>query len=104
MTSILALVLLLPRIPQAFETTPNRQPQLAAGNGIVAMVFGNGQSILFAKSTDNGATFSKPVAIAELPVLPLTRHRGPRVAFAGKTLLVSAIGGEKLANGPHAHG
>jgi hypothetical protein len=94
----------LATISQVHEATPNRQPQIAAGNGVVAMVFGNGRSVLFSKSTDNGATFSKPETIAELPILPLTRHRGPRVAFAGKTLLVTAIGGEKLATGPHAHG
>lgn len=103
MTSIFAFALLA-TIPQVFEATPNRQPQIAAGNGVVAMVFGNGRSVMFAKSTDNGATFSKAMAIAELPILPLTRHRGPRVAFAGKTLLVSAIGGEKAATGTHAHG
>ncbi len=72
-------------------SAPNRQPQLAAGDGMVAMVFGSGDSIWFARSADNGRSFSPPVKVAELPKLLLGRHRGPRVAIAGSVILVSAI-------------
>jgi hypothetical protein len=84
--------------------TPNRQPQLAASKSMVALVFGSGRSILFSRSLDQGRTFSTPVRIAEAPVLPLSRHRGPRVAFSGKTIVVTAIAGTEVATGPHAHG
>jgi hypothetical protein len=70
---------------------PNRQPQLATGNGMVAMVFGSGDAIWFARSGDNGRSFSPPVKVGDLPKLSLGRHRGPRVAISGNTILVSAI-------------
>ncbi len=70
----------------------------------IAMVFGSGKSVYFTASSDRGLTFSKPVEIASIPLLALGRHRGPRVAFSGQALLVSAIGGSTLATGPHAHG
>jgi hypothetical protein len=85
------------------DPAAERQPQLAEHNGVVALVSGQGKSIRFALSS-NAETFSPPVTIAELPVLALGRHRGPRVAFAKDAILVTAIGGSKLATGTHAHG
>src|SRR4051812_31410906 len=70
---------------------PNRQPQVAAGNGIVALVFGSGESIWFARSNDEGATFSTPAKVADFPKLMLGRHRGPRVAIMRDSILVTAI-------------
>lgn len=86
LTALLALHL-GPVSPKA----PNKQPQLAATNGAVVMVFGSGESIWFARSTDDGRTFSHPSKVAELSKLALGRHRGPRVAISGDTILVSAI-------------
>jgi hypothetical protein len=98
MTLPLILFLAL-NIPPISDATPNKQPQLAASNEAIAMVFGSGHTVLYARSTDNGATFSKATPVAEVPNLMLGRHRGPRIAFAGKTLLVSAIGsGEGQGN------
>src|SRR5690349_18097886 len=74
--------------------SPNLQPQLAAGDGIVAMVFGSGESIWLARSRDNGRTFDSPSKVADLPKLMIRRHRGPRVAIAGKTIVVTAIAGD----------
>jgi hypothetical protein len=71
---------------------PNRQPQLAAGNEMVAMVFGSGNAIWFARSDNNGRTFQPPVMVTEMPKLALGRHRGPRVAISGDAILVTAIG------------
>src|SRR5947208_8118575 len=70
---------------------PNRQPQLAASNGTVAIAFGSGESIWLARSTDNGRTFAAPTKVADLPKMSLGRHRGPRVVITGSTILVSAI-------------
>jgi len=73
---------------------PNRQPQLAVGNGTAAMVFGSGEGIWLATSSDSARTFSTPAKVADVPKLMLGRHRGPRVAIAGSTIVVSAIGSE----------
>ncbi len=98
------LPLLLGFLAAVPDGSPDRQPQLAASENAVAMVYGRDKSILFTQSNDGGQTFSKALEIAKLPVLALGRHRGPRVAFAGNTILVSAIGGTSVATGPHAHG
>src|SRR5690242_1497788 len=74
--------------------SPNRQPQLAAGPGYIAMVFGSGESIWVAKSADLGRTFSKPSKVTDLPKLLLGRHRGPRIVVSGSTMVVSAIATE----------
>jgi len=73
-------------------SAPNRQPQLAAANGSVSLVFGSADSIWLARSRDNGRTFSAPSKVADFPSkMALGRHRGPRVVMSGNTILVSAI-------------
>jgi len=84
-------------LAQPADPAVDRQPQLAQHNGVVALVSGQGKSIRFALST-NAETFPSPVTIAELPVLALGRHRGPRVAFTKDAILVSAVGGPKAAD------
>jgi hypothetical protein len=102
---IRALSLLLAmRLVPIDTAVPNRQPQLAASGDTVALVFGSGHAIWFSRSGDNGHNFSKPVPIAELPLLALGRHRGPRVVFSGKTIIVSAVAGSTPQVGEHAHG
>jgi len=86
--------------PQA----PFHEPQLAAGPGLVTMTFGSGTDIYVSVSTDNGANFGKPVKVATAPVVPLNRHRGPRIAISGSTLVVTAVAGQTAATGQHAHG
>jgi hypothetical protein len=75
-------------------TAPNRQPQLAAGNGTVALVFGSDEGIWLARSKDNGRSFEAPAKVGALPKMLLGRHRGPRVAIAGGAIVVSAISSE----------
>lgn len=101
---LLPILILMAQHAVLPAASADREPQLAAGDGMVALVFGRGHDLMFSRSTDKGTTFSKPERIAELPVLPLSRHRGPRAAFAGRVILVSAVGGETLATGEHAHG
>jgi hypothetical protein len=83
--------LLALNLPPVSSTAPNRQPQLASADGTVALVFGSGDSLWLARSTDDGATFSVPSKVADLPRLLLGRHRGPRVAIAGDATLISAM-------------
>jgi hypothetical protein len=93
---ILAALLAL-RLAPVVPDAPNKQPQLATGNGMVVLVFGSGNSIWFARSNDNGRTFAAPAKIGELPKLLLGRHRGPRVAFAGNSIIVTAISSDLYA-------
>jgi len=95
MIRTLALLLAMRLVPTDIAV-PNRQPQLASSDDAVALVFGSGRAIWFSRSEDNGRNFSKPVKIAELPLLALGRHRGPRVVFSGKAIVVSAVGGSTL--------
>jgi len=84
--------------------TPSREPQLATRGSIVALAFGAGKAIYFSASTDSGKTFSTPVKVTEAEIIPLTRHRGPRLAFSRDAIVITAVTGRKLAEGPHAHG
>lgn len=83
---------------------PAHEPQMAASGSTVAMAFGAGKGIYFSRSTDAGKTFSAPLKIAEAEIVPLTRHRGPRIAFAGRGIVITAVVGKTLVEGPHAHG
>jgi hypothetical protein len=83
---------------------PYRQPQLAAGYGLVVLTFVGDNSIYFASSRDQGRTFSQPSKVADVAVLAAGRHRGPRVVILKDAILISAVVGETLKTGPHAHG
>src|SRR5437899_4408521 len=73
-----------------------RQPQLAATNDMVAVTFGANKSIYFSASRDRGQTFSAPVKVADVPMLALGRHRGPRVAITPSAIVISAMVGTKM--------
>ncbi|HEY3741346.1 MAG TPA: sialidase family protein [Bryobacteraceae bacterium] len=102
------LLLVFSMVLAASLPSPNgetaREPQLAASGSEVALVYGAGHSIFFSGSTDGGKTFAPAVEVAEGEVIPLSRHRGPRVAVAGSTVVVTAVVGKTLSTGPHAHG
>jgi hypothetical protein len=83
---------------------PFHEPQLAAERGLTAVAFGSGSSLYVATSTDGGAHFAQPVKVAGAPVVPLNRHRGPRIVLSGGTIVVTAVVGQTEAAGPHAHG
>lgn len=90
--------------PMGPDASPARQPQLAVKGATVALAFGAGHSIYFARSTDSGKTFSDPTKVVESELLPLGRHRGPRIVFGGSTIIITAVVGKVAAQGPHAHG
>ncbi|MEO8130162.1 MAG: sialidase family protein [Bryobacteraceae bacterium] len=99
-----ALVLMAVRIQPDAPAVEYRQPQLAAGNGMVAMTYGAGKSIYFAASKDNGRTFAPAVTVASEGVLALGRHRGPRVTILPQSIVITAVAGKSAAEGAHAHG
>lgn len=83
---------------------PAREPQMAANSSTVVLTFGAGQAIYFSASHDRGKTFSPPAKVAEAGIIPLTRHRGPRIALSGNTIVITAVAGSKPEEGAHAHG
>jgi hypothetical protein len=83
---------------------PYREPQIAAAGKLTALAFGSGSNIFVAVSSDGGVTFTKPVRVAEAPVIPLTRHRGPRIVISGNTIVVTAVVGQNETKGEHSHG
>jgi hypothetical protein len=83
---------------------PAHQPQMVAHGSMVALTFGAGKAIYFSASHDLGRTFSAPMKVAESEIVPLTRHRGPRIAISNGTIVISAVVGRTPAEGPHAHG
>lgn len=72
-----------------------KQPRLAADGRDVLMTFGAGSTVYFARSTDRGATFSKPVAVSEWGKLALGMRRGPRIVATASGPLITAIVGQQ---------
>jgi hypothetical protein len=83
---------------------PEREPRMAVNGKRVALTFGAGQGIYFSMSADAGKSFSAPRKVAEAAIVPLSRHRGPRIAMSGSTIVITAVVGRTLAEGQHAHG
>ena len=83
---------------------PAHEPQIAANSSTVALAFGAGKAIYCSASHDGGKTFSPPAKVANAGILPLSRHRGPRVALSGNTIVITAVAGNKPEDGPYAHG
>jgi BNR repeat-like domain len=101
---ILLQVILAAHLTPLNSDVPLREPQVAANPSIVALAFGAQNGIYFRASKDGGKTFSPPVQVAEGGIVPLSRHRGPRIALAGSTVAITAVTGKKAAEGAHAHG
>src|SRR5258708_4397952 len=83
---------------------PAHEPQIAVNGSTVALAFGAGTGIYVSASPDSGKTFSVPVKVAEAEILPLTRHRGPRIVISGSTIVITAVVGKTPEKGAHAHG
>lgn len=103
-TAALLSVMLAAQIGPMGPDAPSREPQLAARGQEVYLAYGAGNSVYFAVSPDSGRTFGAPVKVAETGILPLSRHRGPRIAVTGDVIVISAVAGKTMAEGTHAHG
>ena len=55
---------------------------------------------LFQLVAGSGKTFAPPVKVAEAEIVPLTRHRGPRIAIVGRRIVITAVMGKTLAERP----
>ena len=103
MTTFLLMALVASLGPMGPDA-PAHEPQMVTHGSIVMMTFGAGKQIYFSASSNGGETFSDPVKVAVGAVIPLTRHRGPRLALAGGAIVITAVTGKTLSDGPHAHG
>lgn len=102
--NLVVTTLLMTAVGPMGPDAPAREPQIAVNGSSIALAFGAGNSIYFSVSTDSGKTFSPPAKVAEAAIIPLTRHRGPRIAFAGSAIVITAVTGTTAAAGAHAHG
>jgi len=101
---ILPFLLLASVLQPGASMAPYRQPQLAAGHGLVVLTFAQDKSIYFSYLRDQGRTFSQPTKVAEVAALAAGRHRGPRAVILKDAILISAVVGETVSTAAHAHG
>lgn len=79
--------LILPDAP-----VKGQQPNMAMDkNGIIRMVYGEGNKIYCMTSSNNGSVFSAAVLVAELPEMHLGHTRGPLIASSKNFSMISAI-------------
>ncbi len=72
-----------------------KQPQVAVdARGRIYVVFGRGNTVRLAASTDGGKTFDVNT-VGEVGSLALGMRRGPRVAATESSIVVTAIGGRE---------
>lgn len=72
-----------------------RQPQAAIDEqGQVYIAYGSKNEIYCSISADGGNSYSDPVLVGQVKNLSLGMRRGPRIAVADGTVVVSAIGGD----------
>lgn len=78
-------------------TDGGRQPQLVCdASGGVHVVYAQGNEIRYVRSTDGGKTFAAPTTVAQVEGLMAGMRRGPRIAVAGSTLLITAVAAKNL--------
>jgi len=94
------LLLLAAEIGPVAPGQAAREPQMAAAGSSIALTFGSGNAIYFTQSQDANS-FPAPVKVAESDSLMLNRHRGPRIASTGKTLVITAVMGKPLSASLH---
>ncbi len=71
-----------------------KQPQIAMGTEeVVHVVFGIGDGVQYARSSNAGETFGKPIQAFRVSNLSLGMRRGPRIATTKDAIVVTAIGG-----------
>ena len=104
MVSLLIATLFATHLGPMGADAPAREPQLAAQGSRVALTFGAGSALYCSTSQDAGKTFAAPVKVADVAILPLNRHRGPRIAFAGDAIVITAVVGKTPSHEQHAHG
>lgn len=68
-----------------------QMPNLSRDNsGVVHLVYGSGDSILYSYSSDKGQSFSSPSVVAIVPGLAASHMRGPQIASTSNGVVVTA--------------
>ena len=71
-----------------------KEPQAAVdSSGRIVVAFGSGDAVYSVVSAGGGRRFDAPVKVSEAGHLSLGMRRGPRVAFSGKNIVISAVYG-----------
>ena len=80
---------------KAAPIVSGQMPNLTSDRrGSIHLVYGSGDSILYAVSTDQGHSFSKPTLVASLPDLAASHMRGPQIAISKSGLVITACTSE----------
>ena len=78
-----------------FIIAKGQMPAIVKDNSnTLHVVFGNGDSVMYTYSTDNGNTFSTPVLIMKLPHVYTSATRGPQIAATDKGIVITACTNE----------
>jgi len=84
------------RIADGQGSLAPKQPQACVGSdGVAHLVYGVGDKVHYSCSKDSGQSFEPPAVAFQVPNMSLGMRRGPRVAVAGKSIVVTAVGGAK---------
>ncbi len=68
-----------------------QMPDIASdGDGNLYVVYGNGDSILYASSDDGGKSYSSPSLVGILPGLAASHMRGPQIAVTATGICITA--------------
>jgi hypothetical protein len=75
----------------AFVIAKGQMPDLVKdNNNNLHLVYGSGDSIMYAFSTDNGNSFSNPSLISVLPGVFTFAMRGPQIAATNRNIIITA--------------
>lgn len=84
------------RIAEGKGPLAPKQPQACVSlDGTVNLVYGVADKVHFSFSKDGGHTFEPSTAAFQVPNMSLGMRRGPRIAVSEKSIVVTAVGGEK---------
>lgn len=73
-----------------------QQPQLVIDRtGIIHLAYGAQNDVLYARSSDGGQSFTRPVLVGNAGQLSLGMRRGPRISATADALCISVIGGKQ---------
>ncbi len=85
----------VPVLP-AGRLTEAREPQAAvSAAGEAFVTYGVKNALYCSVSSDGGRTYGAPVKVAEAGALALGMRRGPRIAVAGRTVVITAVYGDQ---------
>ena len=74
------------------QIAEGEQPQVTKDqSGLIRLVYGNGDQIFYASSSDNAKTFSQPVLVGQVKEMHLGMTRGPQLASSRDFSVVTAI-------------